>query len=353
MEQNREDRGEASAAEPFQSGEGEVPEHLPPVEPPSAGFIVQLFLIPAIIVAVVLGVYLLFGQMAAGELNWREQVVAVGSENPHVRWKGAMALAQMLDADAQRDDDGQRLAQNPEVAAAFVELFEETLQASPRDEEVERQIEFLAKALGRLDTHERVVPVLLDAARKDDDPVVRSHALTGLAMITGRAYEQDRPLSDSELVAGVVAIANDADPLARHQAVFILGLLDSEAAARQMRSLVSHPDLMTRANAAIGLARSGSLDGLPVFEEVLAAAAEQPLDPSAVRSDAEAEAYFERAMLLTNTLTALDRLSERLGDAQRNRIADLLERVTEVTEAEAVRLQARALLATLRRERSA
>jgi hypothetical protein len=43
-----------------------IPADLPPVEPPTAGFIVQLFVLPAVIVAVVIVVWLLFGKLAAG-----------------------------------------------------------------------------------------------------------------------------------------------------------------------------------------------------------------------------------------------------------------------------------------------
>ncbi|MBV8266772.1 MAG: hypothetical protein JO252_10645, partial [Planctomycetaceae bacterium] len=46
---------------------GPVLSDLPPVEAPSAGFIVQLFVIPAVIVAVVIVVWLLFGKLAGGE----------------------------------------------------------------------------------------------------------------------------------------------------------------------------------------------------------------------------------------------------------------------------------------------
>ena len=62
---------ENDTAPPLTDGEFESPDDpiLPPVEPPSAGFIVQLFLIPALIVAVILGVYLLFGQLAASEME--------------------------------------------------------------------------------------------------------------------------------------------------------------------------------------------------------------------------------------------------------------------------------------------
>ena len=47
---------------------------LPPVEPPSAGFVVQLFVIPALVVVVVIIVWLLFGKLAGGERDAMEYV---------------------------------------------------------------------------------------------------------------------------------------------------------------------------------------------------------------------------------------------------------------------------------------
>src|SRR5690606_27113977 len=70
-----------------------LPDDLPPVEPPSAGMIIQLFLVPAIIVMVIVGVYAAFGQLASQELDWRQLVTDVKTENPHVRWRGALGLA--------------------------------------------------------------------------------------------------------------------------------------------------------------------------------------------------------------------------------------------------------------------
>ena len=46
----------------------------------------------------------------------------------------------------------------------------------------------------------------------DDDPLLRKHGLTALAMIAGRALEQGRPLGDASVVTPVVAISNSADP---------------------------------------------------------------------------------------------------------------------------------------------
>ena len=47
---------------------------LPPVEAPSAGFVIQLFVIPAVVVAVVIMVWLLFGKLAGGERDPAEYV---------------------------------------------------------------------------------------------------------------------------------------------------------------------------------------------------------------------------------------------------------------------------------------
>ena len=49
---------------------------LPPVEAPSASFVVQFFVIPAVVVAVVIVVWLLFGKLAGGERDAMEYVEA-------------------------------------------------------------------------------------------------------------------------------------------------------------------------------------------------------------------------------------------------------------------------------------
>ncbi|HLQ43503.1 MAG TPA: hypothetical protein VK137_02140, partial [Planctomycetaceae bacterium] len=47
---------------------------LPPVEPPSGRFIVQLFVVPGLIVAAIVGVWLLFGKLASAEQDWQKLV---------------------------------------------------------------------------------------------------------------------------------------------------------------------------------------------------------------------------------------------------------------------------------------
>jgi len=320
-----------------------LPENLPPVEPPSARFIVQLFLIPALIVAGVVGVYFLFGKLATGELDWRQQVDNVRSQNPHVRWRGALSLAQMLDADARLGADSQKLAENPDVAAALSELFTETRAIAPRDKQTESQLEFLTKALGRLDAPQTVFPVLIEAVNTDDDPLLRKHGLTALAMIAGRALEQGRPLGDASVVTPIIAISNSADPLDRHQAAFLLGLMSSPEAQHRLEVLLQDADLMTRANSAIGLARQKSLAGLPVFEEVFADAVARPLVPDKVNTEEEGQEYFERSLLLKNCLHAVELLQPELSAEQRTKLSTLLAQVADATADKQLGITAREL----------
>ena len=53
-----------------ENGPGGLPDSaLPEVQPPSAGFIVQLFVVPAVIVLIIVAVYVLFGRLASGEAD--------------------------------------------------------------------------------------------------------------------------------------------------------------------------------------------------------------------------------------------------------------------------------------------
>src|SRR5260370_31961944 len=76
---------------------------LPPVEAPSAGFIVQLFVIPAVVVAVVIVVWLLFGKLAGGERDAREYVRLLRS--PDANWRAAFELASLIPNDARLASD--------------------------------------------------------------------------------------------------------------------------------------------------------------------------------------------------------------------------------------------------------
>src|SRR5947209_16744064 len=82
---------------------GPVLHDLPPVEAPSAGFIVQLFVIPAVVVAVIVVVWLLFGKLAGGERDAMEYVRLLRSPGAH--WRTAYELASLIQNDPRLSSD--------------------------------------------------------------------------------------------------------------------------------------------------------------------------------------------------------------------------------------------------------
>ncbi len=298
---------------------------LPNVEPPSAGFIVQLFVVPAVIVMVIIGVYLLFGQLASGEADWRQLVTNVRSENSHVRWSSALELAQVLQNDALRKEQGQHLASTPEVATALTEVLTDLLKKSTLSKDESSQTEYMLKAVGLLDVPETAVPALLSAAEDNRDREIRKQALNSLAVICGRAFvDRKQPIEMPQLTTRIVEISQESELLFRHQAAFILGTLTTPEAQNRLTALLEDSDQMTRINAAVGFARQDSTRGLAVIERLFAEASGWKLVPSSVKNDEQATQHFERVMLVSNGMLAVQNLAPQLDAATRSRLLSLI-----------------------------
>ncbi len=148
----------------------ELPTELPPVEPPSARFIVQLFVIPAAIVLVLVVAYvalvqLPFGRLANGGRDVMDYVRSIKSDNENRRWRSAHELASLIHNDAKLASDGALLGEltvllnreldhpkkeKPELAqylAMTLGSFQ-TLKAKPVEGETPDPIASLCRALG-------------------------------------------------------------------------------------------------------------------------------------------------------------------------------------------------------------
>jgi HEAT repeat protein len=315
-----------------------LPEHLPPVEPPSAGFIVQLFLVPAIIVAAVIGLYLLFGKLAAGDTDWRQLVSDIKSDNPNVRWRAALNLAEGLDADEARGLEGQQLASVPEIATALNDLTIQQLKSSLRNEEQKQQLAFLLKALGRMDAIEQIRPALKTSLDETQETEIRKQALQAVAMVAGRKQAKKETLSDPELVDAVISASQSPDPVLRQHGAFALGLIGGPSSNSRLGELLEDPDEMTRINAAIGFARQDSPRGLGVFRQVLKQSANWPAQANSPR---EVEASFEKQLILRNALQAIEQLGPKLGDADRAELTASLKELESKLPDQALRLRAK------------
>lgn len=295
-----------------------LPDNLPPVQPPSAGFILQLFLVPGLIVLVVIGVWALFGRMASSEQNWETLLQEVKHSNEHRRWRGAMGFAQLLQADRERGDAGEHLATNTDVAESLAGLLESELESKERQNAAAiKQQAFLARTLGFIDVPKVVLPVLQKAmnshAESNEHTDLRKNAIGAIAIIAGRAAEQDQEKSDDqtgsenrslglhlkqlcetpELIDDLIALTNDDTAFIRQLATYTLALFPIEAARNRLEVLLGHPDSRTRINAAIGLARQQSKKGLPIFQKQFEiAVSKKQIELQTVPEEKSASRYF-------------------------------------------------------------
>ncbi|MCA8992435.1 MAG: HEAT repeat domain-containing protein [Planctomycetaceae bacterium] len=334
-------------------------EDLPPVEPPSAGFIVQLFVVPAIIVLAVCGVYFLFARAASTEHDWRQLVADVKSENPHVRWRAALGLAQALEADGRRQANRTEpleagvvpLAENKEVAEALAEMYGDLIQLESASDEQANQIDFLSKALGLVDVDDVSLPILRDGLSEERSEEVQRHSMTGLVMIAGRRFEKGTPLKNAELEGQILELSREPKPLVRHQTAFLLGLMPSEAALERIHELLDDGDQITQVNAAVALARNDSLDGFSVFEDVLSDAVDWKLNPAQVETEEQRNAYFERGLMLDNSVRALTQLAPQLSGGQKASLVEALDAAIASTKDDTLTSAMKNLKYELQREK--
>ena len=150
---------------------------LPPVEAPSAGFVVQLFVIPAVVVVVVILVWLLFGKLAGGERDPAEYVRRLRQASGD--WRSAFELASLIQNDA-------KLGSDPRLLGELTDLLSSELKTNDNTE----LKAYLIKTIGAFQTldanlgdNRKVDPIeaLTIALEPDQDSAIRMEAAASLA----------------------------------------------------------------------------------------------------------------------------------------------------------------------------
>jgi HEAT repeats len=301
----------------------QLPEDLPPVKPPSAGFLVQLFVVPGLIVLAIVGVWLLFGKLATADQDWRGLVVELQNQNPHRRGRAKMGLAQMLAADQKRDAGDQKLSTNPELARALAEVLTTELNRGGSGAEVVEHLAFLARTLGLLDLPEAVLPALSQAMRADYDREIRKNAIGSIAVMTDRMSTNKTGAPFEPFVAELLTVSADDDPLLRQLGAYTLGFFPQPAARERLFVLLEDANPGTRLNAAIALARNGDSGGIAVFSDVLKQAF------SSAGGDPGSSDEYSQFVSLRNSLGAVERLAGKITAEQR---ADLIELMLPIAQ---------------------
>jgi hypothetical protein len=111
-------------------GNNDALKGLPPVTPPSGRFIVQLFLIPGLIVAVAVIVLLIPSLLVGRPRTPAEYLKDLDSGNPDIRWRAAHDLAQVL-----KRPESVALASNPTFALDLAQRLRQALDELAKAEQ--------------------------------------------------------------------------------------------------------------------------------------------------------------------------------------------------------------------------
>jgi hypothetical protein len=246
-----------------------LPSDLPPVEAPSAGFIVQLFVIPALIVVVVIVVWLLFGKLAGGERDAMEYVRLLRA--PNANWRAANRAAFELASLIQNDP---KLANDPKLLGELTDLLAHHLD-HPENSEM---TQYVALSLGRFQTLDaraadgRKIDPLPTLARALSDKQPTPVRIAAAFSLAKHAARLEGRLDDAKAVRALGEASEDGETSLREVAVYALGFFGGTPAAQILRDRLNDPDRFVRYNAAIALARRGDLAARGTLREMLSTA---------------------------------------------------------------------------------
>jgi HEAT repeat protein len=207
---------------------------------------VQFFLIPLIVVAVAVSVYVGFRSLLTDDRSAQDYLAEIRNGGSDRRWPAAYELSRLMADPKVRADRT--------LAPALVKAFEE----SKGDQQVRR---YLALAVGRLDP-----PMPADAVtsltRALDDP----DGETRISVIWALGSSGDPAVLD-HLIPLYQSQAADAG--IRKMVVYALGALPGDTQIDTLRTALgdSAPDV--RWNAAVALARHNRAEGLAVLRQML------------------------------------------------------------------------------------
>lgn len=338
---------ESQAAPPAPGSSLSNDELLPPIEPPSAKFILQLFVVPAVIVAAVVLFWFVIESLArTGEQDVDEIVGALRSSS-QARFQKANDLANML----RMPQRYPQLKTNRDLAQKLAVLLDEQEAAADDAESAIRMRMFLASALGEFHVDEGLA-ALINAALNDPERDVRRKAVNSIAVLAGEMSKLSppAPLEGDALVEALAALAGDEDELIRSETAFALGVTAATPGAdprltAALETLIDDPYTDARFNAALGLARLGHRRAAAAVAEMLAAdslasslASEKPLSNAGDDSSLASQRAFKRNTIVNSALSAIEMLVAKKSLSAEDRqtletaLADFIAAAPEVKE---------------------
>jgi hypothetical protein len=313
---------------------------LPPVEPPNAAFLVQLFLVPGIIVAIIVAVWLAFHWLAHLGSDPQAYVRTLRRDNEG-RWQAALNLANDL-----RGPGGAALKSDATLAAELGRILADEAASGRTGEQSQTLRLYLCRALGEFATPEAAAP-LLERARDHGDAQTSRAAVEALAVLATNLAAAGRPLDDgAAAVDAVVAASRTDDARLRSACGFTLGVLGGDEAVERLVQLVGDQADDVRSNAALALARQGRDEAYAPLGEMLALADPGAGPGAAAGGEEEAAAQsrrYKRALVVVNALRGVALLVDATHAAPPGNVVERVRQLEQDPVSD-VRSSAKALL---------
>ena len=320
---------------------------LPPVEAPGAGFLLQLFIVPAVIVMVIVLVWLMF------------QWIAQGSDDPHQlirkislptksRFQAANQLANVLRGKGHED-----FKQNAEAAEELAQILRNELEAGSADESAINLRMFICRALGKFRVDNGMDILLLAAQTQNDDEEVwvRRHAISAIAERAEQAASDSPPrvLDHPGLVETMLTLADDEEYMVREVSAVAMSWLGHEELLEKLQQMLEDPYPNVRFNAAINCARLGDENAVDVLVEMLDPEnAGVMIDKPKDKKREEKFQTLKRQSILVNALRAIELLEKANPKADVSKLEPALEALSKADVDRQIKVQAAGALNRLR-----
>ncbi len=317
---------------------------LPPVEPPSAGFILQLFVVPGVIVVVIVMIWLMFNWLAHMGTD-RDAYVRDLSRNNEARWQAAFNLANALRSE--RNAAQPQLTVDSELAAKLAEILDDELEAGSMDERPITLRIYLSRALGEFRVDDGL-PTLIKVAttqRDERESDARRAAIEGIALLASKFDPADQRFVENEqLREALLEAAADSDPRTRASAAVAMGVIGGERYQDKLRFMLedSHPDV--RYNAAVRLAHLGDSASVEVLDEML----DQEEEAGIAVEKEEKMRPFKRSLITINALRATEQLSKNNPTADLDVLETAVAKLRDSDAPADIRVEATSTLRALR-----
>lgn len=341
------DSNEGSPSSSDSPGQIAAADQLPPVEPPTAGFIVQLFLIPMLIVGIIVVVWLLFSWLA--HMGSRpERLVRDLERINHASWQQALTLGKAL-----QDPSNSEVARNPLLAKRLADVLQLHLDEAHMDRDHVWLRMYLCLALGEFESLNGL-PVLVAAAQTERDPKeldVRRAALWAIGRLAKR-NSAEAVLENSEVMnvieRAAVDVGRGSDEAQvrgrlRCTAAYVLGELPGDVSRARLAKMLfdAYPD--ARYNAAVALARQGDVRAMETLTEML-----DPDNEESTRYEEDESQQWKRQDVMLQAIRAANMLAENNPDADLEPLSQAVEQLSKSEDvSSAIRLQAEQILANM------